>query len=324
MTKVYYLKDKARLEEISGKLLDFYPEDLEIITKIHFGEPGNKAAFKPADIDPIIKALKGKVTLIDTPVAYLSPRHTVLGYNLVVKAKGFQKIAAFKISNHFKEVKTKDLKVEACRELIEAKAVLVISHVKGHPCTGMGGAIKNLGMGGTSIKSKNEQHGLSKPEVNDQCTGCGTCVPVCPGKALKVKDGKISINKNSCWGCSTCEIVCPQKALKPKAALFDDLIAQAAGTLINNFPKKTYYINFLTNIVKFCDCSSHPGEKISEDAGILFSENPVAIDKASLDILARKNGEDVFKKVHHKDPVLHLKFASEYTGKSLNYSLVEV
>jgi hypothetical protein len=94
--------------------------------------------------------------------------------------------------------------------------------------------------------------------------------------------------------------------------------------VINNFPEKVFYINFLKNIVKNCDCASDPGGIISEDIGILFSDNPVAIDKASVDLVNKANGKDLFKEIHGKDPLLHLEFAGKYTGKKWDYELIKI
>lgn len=328
MDKVYFLRDESKLKQVADKLLgSFFKPDLPIITKIHFGEPGNKTALKPEDIRPLIESLKevqGKTILIDTPVAYLSPRNTVLGYKLVVKQRGFDKISDFRISSSFVLGKTKDFEVEACKELMEAGNVLVISHVKGHPCTGFGGAIKNLGMGGVSVKTKRTQHNLAKPEVGKNCIGCAKCVPLCPGKAIKIEKGRAKVNLSACWGCSTCELSCPTGAMQPKVSLFDDLIAQAASVLINKFPHETYYVNFVKRMSKFCDCGRNSGKIIAPDVGILFSQNPVVIDKASLDLTIKEAGEDPFFKTHHKDSIHHLNFASKYTKWSSKYKLVEV
>lgn len=51
MSKVYLLKNFTQLQEQTKKLLhDFYVPDTKIMVKIHFGEPGNKMAFTPDDI----------------------------------------------------------------------------------------------------------------------------------------------------------------------------------------------------------------------------------------------------------------------------------
>ena len=328
MSKVYFLKNFRRLNFKTKNLLgNFFRPNSEVIVKIHFGEPGNKFAFTPADIKPIteaIKSLKLNLVFIDTLVAYNSPRDSVENYKKVVKEKGYDKLSAFVISNNGIEIENKDFKANVCKELVRAKNVLVISHIKGHACSGFGGAIKNLGMGGVTKETKRLEHELSKPKFVSECRGCGTCVKLCPAAAIKMVNGKAKINLGTCWGCSICQINCPHKCLAPQKAYFDDLLAQGAAAVINNLPKNTFYINFLKNIVKWCDCEVNPGKRISEDIGILFSDNPVAIDKASIDIVNKINGKDLFKEINNKDPLLHVKFASEYTGKRLDYDLISI
>lgn len=328
MDKVYFLKDFEKLGIKTKNLLKgVYLTNSEVVVKIHFGEPGNKFAFTPDDVRPIIKAIKSlklAPLLIDTPVFYSSPRDSVKEYEKVVREKGYDKLAPFIISNNGIRIKTKDFTAEVCKELVEAKNVLVVSHIKGHVCSGFGGAIKNLGMGGVTKKTKGLEHNLSQPKFISECQGCGICANFCPAGVIKMVDGKAKIDLNACWGCSICQIECPYKCLAPKKAYFDDLLAQGAAAVINNLPQNTFYINFLKNIVKLCDCVVNPGNPISKDAGILFSDNPVAIDKASVDIINELNGKDLFKDINNKDPLLHVNFASQYTGKSSDYELVSI
>lgn len=294
---------------------------------MHFGEPGNDLAFKPEDVKPVVAGLHSlgcQPLLLDSPVAYFSPRGTVVGYEMVVKLKGFNKLAKCRISNAGVPVTTKDYTAEVVRELTEAKNVLVLTHVKGHGGTGFGGAIKNLGMGGVTKETKVLEHAICKPVVGEQCVGCGTCVTVCPGGAIKIVGGKAQINLKSCWGCSVCEYACPTKSMLPQKATFDDLLGQAAAAVISKMPANTFYINVLKNIARDCDCSGNSGGRVLEDIGVLFSDNPVAIDKASLDLINEKAGKNLFLELTHKDPMLHVNFAARYTNKEMTYDLVLV
>lgn len=328
MDKVYFLSDEKKLEKISSEFLSSqFPTKGKILVKIHFGEPGNRAAFKPQDIKPILGALNSRGVdpiLFDSPVAYPSPRGTVEGHLKVAKQKGFGDLGKILISNQGKKVKTKDMEVEVCRPLIEAENVLVISHVKGHMCSGFGGAIKNLGMGGVTRESKILEHAFSKPKRGEDCRGCGICVRLCPVGAIKMIQEKAVVNIEECAGCSICQVKCPHKVLIPKRATFDDLLAQAASAVIKNFSDKVFYINFVKNIVKNCDCGSFAGKKLAKDVGILFSQNPVAIDKASVDLVSLSEGEEVFEKNLHKDPLAHVRFASKYTGWPMKYELARL
>ena len=93
MSKVYFLKGFKSLElKVKSILVDFYSAKNNVLIKIHFGEPGNKFAFMPKDIKPIISAMDSlglKSVFIDTLVAYASPRNSVKGYEKVVRKRGY-------------------------------------------------------------------------------------------------------------------------------------------------------------------------------------------------------------------------------------------
>lgn len=50
----------------------------------------------------------------------------------------------------------------------------------------------------------------------DECTGCETCVEVCPVEAIAMKDDKAEIDQEKCTQCETCVPECPVEAIKVK------------------------------------------------------------------------------------------------------------
>ncbi len=50
----------------------------------------------------------------------------------------------------------------------------------------------------------------------DECTGCETCVEVCPVEAISIKDDKALIDQEKCTQCETCVPECPVEAIKVK------------------------------------------------------------------------------------------------------------
>jgi Fe-S-cluster-containing hydrogenase component 2 len=46
-----------------------------------------------------------------------------------------------------------------------------------------------------------------------KCTGCGTCLDVCPTEAIKMIDGRAVITLD-CIGCGACPRVCPEGAIR--------------------------------------------------------------------------------------------------------------
>lgn len=49
--------------------------------------------------------------------------------------------------------------------------------------------------------------------LEERCTGCGTCVGVCPTGALSLRDGRVDVDGELCTCCEACVAVCLQQAL---------------------------------------------------------------------------------------------------------------
>ena len=65
--------------------------------------------------------------------------------------------------------------------IVEAEALVTLTHFKLHELSGFGGALKNLGMGCASRKGKLFQHSNIAPKVTaKKCTGCGDCIVTAP------------------------------------------------------------------------------------------------------------------------------------------------
>jgi len=52
---------------------------------------------------------------------------------------------------------------------------------------------------------------------NAKCTGCGSCVDVCPQQAITMHDDLAMINEDLCLQCGTCANVCPAGAIREVA-----------------------------------------------------------------------------------------------------------
>jgi uncharacterized protein len=329
MKEVIFLKDDAKFEaELLKELPKVFKAGEKIAVKLHFGEPGNITALKPAFVKKVVDALKAigaKPFLFDSPVSYAGPRNTVEDYEKTVVKMGFgeDKVGCPSvISDSTIIVKGRGLAYGACKTLADADGVLVLTHVKGHFCSGFGGAIKNLGMGALSKATKGEIHEGGKPEYIGGCTLCGACEKSCPLDNIRYADKRPYFDKNWCCGCSDCVYACNFGAIKTHSGYgFDFLLSEGAGSALKHF-KKAYFINEVRRITRNCDCFGEVQETLIKDVGILLSDDIVAIDKASMDLINKQAGEDFFLKLLKKSPIVHIKEAEKLEMGESEYKLV--
>jgi len=331
MRDVIFLKDESGFEAaLKKELPKRFKAGEKIAVKLHFGEPGNVTALRPEFVKRVVDALKAigaRPFLFDSPVSYPGPRNTVKDYEKAVIDMGFgeDKVGCQSvISDSVIMVKGKGLTYGVCKTLADADGVLVLTHVKGHFCSGFGGAIKNLGMGALSKATKQEIHDGGKPEYISGCTLCGACEKSCPLDNIRYDEGRPYFDKTWCCGCSDCVYACQFGALKARSGYgFDYLLSEGAGSALKNF-KKAYFINEVRRITKDCDCFGKVQKPITDDVGILLSEDIVAIDKAAMDLINKQAGEDFFLKVHKKSPIVHIKEAEKLGMGGTEYRLTEL
>ena len=321
MADVIHAGDMHRfIEKLRPRLMESFSGCRRIALKIHFGEPGNKFAFRPDQIKPVTDLLNEqglKFFLYDSSVAYGGPRSDAASHRAAAVAKGWGELGDIKTNDDYLTRTGKYMAYQVCRELADADGVLIVSHFKGHVCSGFGGAIKNIGMGALTKTSKSAIHDGAKPFLDGECSQCGTCRDSCPIGGIRLEDGPVF---EVCFGCSECIKVCPEAALKVKLAFFDDLLADGAAAAAATF-KQAYYINYLVNIAESCDCD--PGAKsiIAPNAGYLGSTDPVKIDRAAYDIVTAKAGQDVFLTHNKKSGTEQIAAAQEFGLGSAVYKL---
>ncbi|NYT00173.1 MAG: DUF362 domain-containing protein [Methanocellales archaeon] len=176
-------------------------------------------------------------------------------------------------------------KVYVAKHIAEADKVISLAHFKGHMNAGFGGALKNIGIGCVAKTSKYDAHIYSPPKINDNCTECGACVKICPVDAIR--DLKIDVEK--CIRCQGCAEVCEEDAISFKWTSSKDLserfvdCAKSVLDLVGSANIK--YVNFLIDITPHCDCCPYSDNPIVPDLGILASDDILAIDKASVDMV---------------------------------------
>jgi uncharacterized Fe-S center protein len=99
------------------------------------------------------------------------------------------------------------------------------------------------------------------------------------------------------------------------------MVEYASGA-IKALNGKIGYINFLIKVTKDCDCLAKDDPRIVKDIGILASSDPVAIDKASVDLILDAAGKDVFKEGYPETNwSVHLDHAAALGLGSMKYDL---
>jgi uncharacterized Fe-S center protein len=321
----------------------FEPMDLVAI-KIHFGEEGNTTHVPAQYLTPIIGALKKNQTkpfFIETCVLYKSKRSNAVNHLLLADRQGFSPAKTgipviiadgLRGSNEI-EVKIPGKlfkKVSIAADAIMTNAMLVVTHVTGHMASGIGGAIKNIGMGLASRKGKLRQHSSMKPRIEiTRCTGCGQCILWCPENAITMNGNVAVINEKICIGCGECLTVCNFDAVKYNWKTSNDLLQKkmaehALGAVIQK-KDKVGYLNFLMNITSDCDCVGGVQQPITTDIGILASKDPVAIDKASLDLVEQYSGKSLVSQSYPSiDPTVQLVHGEDIGLGRMDYELITV
>lgn len=328
MKKVVFFTEKQKL---SDALENFNLESFKnkkVPVKLHMGEIKNKYFPRPKFVKHVVDALK-KINinpyLFDTTVAYKALRSTKLGYMKSAKIHGFTKKkigCEIVIDDRGKNIEIENRNYEVANHIYDSNHIFALSHVKGHVATGFGGAIKNFGMGGVTKQTKRRMHDGSRPIYHkDKCTYCGVCAEVCPFDAIKVKENSWKRSDRKCFGCGVCVENCTQSGLDFKDTSIQYTLACSAKACVQN--KNVIYLNEVKRISRSCDCDPFAGPIICPDIGYLVSDDPVAIDMASLDLINNIK-PDVFIKENKVDPEKQIKYGEEIGLGSTSYQLIEM
>ncbi len=314
-----------------------------VAVKIHCGEELNTTSIRPEIIFQLISDLKEKTSRIfitDTNVLYQSRRKNSIDHLNLMEERGlYSKKAGVPIiiadgllgTNNIEiPINKKHFKtVNIASDIAMAHGMLVISHPTGHLSAGYGGAIKNLGMGCASRKGKLKMHSKMKPKINKgKCTACYQCISWCPQQAISIVDKKAKIDPAICIGCGQCLAVCRYDAVKFDWRIdpveFQEKIVEYACGAVSGKQEKTSYINVLMNITKDCDCIRKSQTPIFDDIGILASNDPVAIDTASLYLIKEINSTRLRDKAYDIDYTVQLKYAQDIGLGNIDFNLIEI
>ncbi|MDE7094952.1 MAG: DUF362 domain-containing protein, partial [Anaeroplasmataceae bacterium] len=139
-----------------------------VAVKLHSGEKGNQNFVKPEFVRPIIEKVHG--TVVECNTAYEGARNTTEKHLDLMKYHGWTKYFRVDILDAKEDLELSIPNGEAIhknfvgKDILNYSSMLVLSHFKGHPMGGFGGAIKQLSIGCASAAGKAYIHsaGITK------------------------------------------------------------------------------------------------------------------------------------------------------------------
>lgn len=345
-----------KLLKLTGVGAHLASRDL-VAVKLHFGEAGTTGFVSPLLLKPLLQFLRKIGTrpfLTDTNTLYAGQRGESVSHALQAAAHGFDPnllgapvlIADGLKSTHEREVPFAGTHFTSCflaGDIVDADGLVTVSHFKGHDLAGFGGALKNIGMGCATRKGKMHQHcGLGPQTHPEHCTGCGACIEVCLPGALRLQQGRISLDPELCAGCAACLPVCRHRGLSVNWTVetntFLERMAEYAAATLKTKPRPCLHLSFVTQVSPGCDCTGFNDAPICPDQGVLASLDPVALDQAALDLVNAapplhpsalpegvQPGRDKFRAIHPRtDGTRILEYAENLGLGSRKYQLITI
>lgn len=219
-----------------------------VAIKLSTGEAGNPNHLSTDVIKQLVQLTKG--TIVECNTAYEGRRNTVAEHMQTAAEHGFTAIADVDIMDAEGDI---ELPVRNGRHLNRNYVgknwenydfTIVLSHFKGHPMAGFGGALKNVAIGMASSRGKAWIHTA--------------------GRSLDVPVDWENV---------------------PSQEDFLESMAEACESVFDKAGDRILYINVANNLSVDCDCVAEPETIHMEDIGILASLDPVALDRASIDMV---------------------------------------
>ena len=335
------LAGKVKELSIRVGLKELIKKDDLVALKIHFGEKGGPGYIHPDTLKKQISFIKqagGKPFLTDTNTLYTGDRSNAVDHLQLASEHGFS------LRNLGIPVVIGDglrgenqISVETEKGIISrahlsgvartAQVIIGLTHATGHLLTGFAGTLKNIGMGLAGRGGKLAQHSGLLPEILDECIGCGTCREWCPADAIQIKNEKAVINPKTCYGCGECLAVCPHKSVKvswdESSSNVQKKIAEYCRAILKN--KKSCFLNFALKITKDCDCMGKPSPSMVPDIGILASRDPIALNRATLELINQQAGENIFKTHYPEiDPLVQITHGEKIGLGLQEYELIQI
>lgn len=288
--KVYFTKviTPENVKLLFDKLNKTLPG--KVAVKVHSGEKGNQNYLHPEFWKPIVDYVNG--TIVECNTAYEGQRNTTDKHLKLMEDHKWTKYFDVDIMDEKEDIEIPIKNGKVIKKNILGKniknynSMLVLSHFKGHPMGGYGGALKQLSIGCASTAGKCYIHSA----------------------------GKV-IDQNILW-----QNTAPQN-------LFLESMAESAASVVEYFNGNIAYINIMCNMSVDCDCCAKAEDPCMKDIGILASLDPVAIDKACIDLVYKSTdvGRDhLIERIESRNGIHTINVAESLGVGTTNYDLINL
>lgn len=223
-----------------------------VAVKISTGETSASHQLSPELMKPLVKETQG--TIVECNTAYPGNRFKTEDHLKAVHERGYDSIAPVDIMDAEGSIRI------PVKDASNIPYDLVGSHLQNYDFLINLAHFKGHQMGGFGGVLKNQSIGVASSE----------------GKALIHTSGATSDVKNAF------------KNEKGQDAFLESMAA-AAQAVHDYFKGEAVYIDVMNNMSVDCDCNGHPAKPEMKDIGILASLDPVALDKACLDLVFTRN-----------------------------------
>lgn len=248
-SKVYMTRDISPQSLVKiYKALGRPSDGHRVAVKISTGEAGNPNYLQPTLISALVDSVHG--TIVECNTAYNGKRNTVEAHWETVHEHGFDSIAPVDLLDEEGQMKI------PVRDRRHIKYDIVGNHLPRYDYMINLAHFKGHAMGGYGGVLKNASIGVASAD----------------GKAYIHSGGKTD-KVEGLW-----DNIAEQD-------VFLESMASAAQGVQDYFGDNIVYINVMNNMSVDCDCAAHPSEVLLKDYGILASTDPVALDKACVDII---------------------------------------
>ena len=311
-----------RLFEAAGFDDLIKPRDV-VAVKLHCGEWNNTAYLRPVYARALcdhIRSLGGKPFVCDTcTLTYnlYAARVTAPDLLRVAERNGYTPATLgcpFIAADGYNG--TDDVRIELpegfiLREAYVAKAIaladvlITLTHFKGHPLGVIGGAIKNLGIGGQSKRGKYNVHMGGHPAYSLAATvvehpenvnaAVLDAIPdACPYGALEKVNGSYRWHREKCTNCLACAgMLITNGVWEPPEENFvasQAAMADACLAVMKALDGKVGFLNLAIDVSPWCDCVDFADMALVPHVGVFAGRDPVALDRACLDAVTAAQG----------------------------------